>query len=119
MVFEDLVKPWEAKKYPARMLFYGIAFSILAIIFSLWVFPEEASLVVVFLVVVMTIPLMYFTLREEEAEEYRSPKELWLLTEHGRAIRFLLYLFIGLVIGFSLFFILSPDSLVQRVFSLQ
>lgn len=119
MVFEDLIKPWDAKRHPVRLFFFGLIFAAIAIAFSLWIFPEQASLVSVFLVVLMTVPLMYFTLRDEEQEDFKSSKELWLLREHGKAIRFLLYLFLGFVVGFSLFFIFSPESLVQQVFDLQ
>ncbi len=119
MVFENLVKPWDAKRFPSKLFFFGIVFSLLAVAFSLWIFPEQVSLVMVFLVVLMTIPLMYFTLIEEEQQDFRTDKELWLLREHGKSIRFLMYLFLGLVVGFSLFYIFSPETLVNKVFSLQ
>ena len=105
MVFEDLVKPWDAKRHPARLLFFGLLFAFFSIAFSLWIFPEYTGLVMVFLVVLMTTPLMYLTLISEEQEEFRTDNELWLLKEHGKVITFLMYLFFGLVIGFSLFYI--------------
>lgn len=119
MVFEDLIRPWEAKRHPVKLLFFGIVFVIFSVIFSMWLFPDQASLVMVFLVVLMTIPLMYLTLMSEEREEFRSPNELWLLREHGKVLTFLLYLFLGLVLGFSLFFIFSPENLVNSLFKLQ
>ncbi len=119
MVFEDLVKPFDAKRYPFRLFFLGIVFSILAIAFSLWIFPNDSSLVMVFLVVIMSTPLMYATLKEEEEEDLRSDNELWLLSEHGKALKFLIYLFLGFVIGFSLFYILFPEHVVQNVFRSQ
>jgi len=119
MVFEDLVRPWEAKRHPLKLFFYGMAFAVLAILFSLWIFPEQASLVMVFLIVIMTTPLMYFTLREEEEEDFVSDNELWLLSEHGKAIKFLLYLFFGFLVTFSLVYIFAPESLVQQLFGFQ
>ncbi len=119
MVFEDLITPWDAKRNPWKLFFLGIIFSAIAIAFSLWIFPEQASLVSVFLIVLMTVPLMYFTLRDEEEEDFRSKKELWLLKEHGKAIRFLLFLFLGFVVAFSLFYIFFPENTVQKVFDLQ
>lgn len=119
MVFENLIGPKEAKRKPWKVFFLGILFSAIAIAFSLWIFPTEASLVIVFLIVLMSIPLMYFTLLEEEQEDFKFITEARILREHGRAIKFLLFLFLGFVVGFALFYILFPESLVQNVFSLQ
>ena len=113
------MKPWDAKRHPARLLFFGLLFAFFSIAFSLWIFPEYTGLVMVFLVVLMTTPLMYLTLISEEQEEFRTDNELWLLKEHGKVITFLMYLFFGLVIGFSLFYILFPERVVTEVFSLQ
>ncbi len=119
MVFEDLVSPESAKNHPLKLLFIGIGFSILSVLFSLWVFKQEASLVMVFLVVVMVMPLMYFTLKEEEEEDLSYRQELWVLKEHMKAVKFLLYLFIGFVIGFSLFYLLLPDHTIRELFGMQ
>ena len=119
MVFEDLIKPWDAKRHPVKLLFLGFLFVVFSILFSILLFPDQASLVMVFLVVLMTVPLMYLTLISEEQEEFRYSSELWLLREHGRVLTFLMYLFLGLVIGFSLFYVFFPESLVQNIFSLQ
>ena len=119
MVFEDLVNPFIAKAHPAKLFFIGLGFSVLSVLFSLWVFKQEASLVMVFLVVVMVMPLMYFTLREEEEEDLSYRKEMWILTEHMKAIRFLLYLFLGFVVGFSIFYLILPDVIIKDLFSMQ
>mgnify|MGYP001559551883 CR=1 FL=1 len=62
----------------------------------------------VFLVVIMTVPLMYLTLKQEEELDINASSQFWLLREHGKALTFLLYLFFGLVVGFTLFYVFSP-----------
>src|SRR3989338_6081992 len=119
MVFEDLVRPRDAKKHPKMMFFLGLLFSLLAVAFGLFLFPGQTSLVIVFLVVIMCVPLMYFTLRQEEEQDLKIDNEFWLLREHGKAINFLMYLFFGLVVGFTLFYVFSPEKLVNEVFNLQ
>lgn len=119
MVFEDLIRPISARRHPLKLLLYGIVFSIISILFSLWIFPEQASMVMVFLVVFMVMPLMYFTLRDEEEWDWRGYSEKKLFYEHSKAIKFLLFLFIGFVIGFSLFYLTMPDDLVRNLFSVQ
>ena len=119
MVFEDLITPLKAKKYPQKLFFIGLGFSILSVLFSLWVFKNEASLVMVFLTVVMVMPLMYFTLKDEEEEDMSYRTELWILKEHMKAVKFLIYLFLGFVVGFSLFYLVLPDDTVAQLFNSQ
>ncbi len=119
MVFEDLITPTSAKKRPYTLFFMGLLFSIIAMVFSLLIFKSEASLVIVFLVVVMSMPLMYFTLREEEEEDWRIEREGGMLAEHWRAIEFLLFLFLGFIVGFLLAYIFLPDQLVHQLFKTQ
>ncbi len=119
MVFEDLVRPISAKKHPLKLFLIGIAFAISSVVFSLWIFRDQASLIMVFLVVVMAMPLMYFTMRDEEEWDWQGASEKTLFKEHNKAIRFLLFLFIGLVVGYALFFLFLPDNIVREIFSVQ
>ena len=119
MVFEDLIGPIGAKRHPLKLFGIGIFFSFVASAFSLWIFKQEASLVMVFLVVLMTMPLMYFTLREEEEEDWTIDDEKSIIVEHSKAIKFLLFLFLGFVIGFALIYILLPDNMVHSLFGVQ
>lgn len=119
MVFEDIVKPIGAKKHPLKLFLYGVIFSVLSVAFSLWIFKEQASLVMVFLTVVMVMPLMYFTLRDEEEWDWKGYSERKLFSEHNKAIRFLLFMFIGFVVGYTLFYLFLPDVSVREVFEVQ
>jgi len=73
----------------------------------------------VFLTVVMVMPLMYFTLKDEEEEDMSYRTELWILKEHMKAVKFLIYLFLGFVVGFSLFYLVLPDDTVAQLFNSQ
>lgn len=119
MVFEDLVRPISAKKHPIKLFLYGVIFSILSVGFALWIFKDQASLVMVFLTVVMVMPLMYFTMRDEEEWDWKGYSERKLFREHNKAIRFLMFMFIGFVVGYTLFYLFLPDSSVREVFSVQ
>ncbi len=119
MVFEDLTGPISAKRHPGKLFFLGIFFAIAASAFSVWIFKQEASLVMVFLVVLMVMPLMYSTLKEEEEEDWVIDTEVGMLTEHSKAVKFLLFLFIGFVVGFSLIYVFLPSNLVATLFGVQ
>ena len=119
MVFENLIGPVSAKKNPMKLFFLGIVFSIIAVVFSLWIFKQQASLIMVFLVVIMSLPLVYFTFNQEEEEDWIISTEGGIIKEHSKAIKFLMYLFLGFTVGFSLAYIFLPDITVHNLFSAQ
>jgi len=119
MVFEDLIKPTSAKKHPYKIFFFGVIITLISVIMSIWIFKGQASLVMVFLVVIMSMPLMYFTFIEEEHDDVLFDTEVRILKEHGKAIEFLLFLFLGFMVGFILAFVFMPSELAQQVFSSQ
>src|SRR3989344_5799451 len=119
MVLELLIDPLKAKKHPLWLFVLGIFFSSIAIVFSLWVFKSQASLVMVFLTVVMTVPLMYSTLVMEEKEDLKEPNETTILKQHAKALTFLSALFLGFVVGYSLWYLFLPADILQTTFNVQ
>jgi uncharacterized membrane protein SpoIIM required for sporulation len=120
MVFESLVGPFEARKKPWKLFLIGILFSVVAIIFSLWVFEAQASMVMVLLVVMMSIPLMYSTIFYEEKYDTEGDRsEKTLLKHHGKTLMFLTLLFLGFLVGFTLLYVFMPGETVGTLFSAQ
>ena len=119
MVLESITNPIFAKKHPFRLFLVGILFATISVIFSLWIFKSQTSLVMVFLTVTATVPLMYATMQEEEEEDLIQKNEIGILKEHSKTILFLSFLFLGFVVAFSLFAIFLPSDLAETVFSAQ
>ncbi|MFH0798425.1 MAG: stage II sporulation protein M, partial [Candidatus Woesearchaeota archaeon] len=119
MVLESLINPLKAERKPVHMLFFGALYASVAVFLSLWIFKEEASMIVVFLTVLATVPLMYRTIRYEEEKDLKIKDETTILKEHGRALEFFMFLFMGCVIGFVIWFVFLPHALVQELFSTQ
>ena len=119
MVLEALENPENAEKNPKHMFFYGILYTSIAILISLWVFPEQASLVMIFLTVMAISPLFYKTIKYEEQKDMTDYSEKLLLKEHSRALSFFMYFFLGATISYSLWYIFLPASIVQTLFSTQ
>ncbi|MBI4155438.1 stage II sporulation protein M [Candidatus Woesearchaeota archaeon] len=111
MVLESLVGPKGAEKRPYRLLFIGFLYSILSVFLARWIFKEETSLVMVFLSVIAAIPLVYKTIKYEEKKDQFIQKEAILIKEHGKAVEFLIFLFIGMLVGYTVWYlILSPEN---------
>ncbi|MBW2988383.1 stage II sporulation protein M [Candidatus Woesearchaeota archaeon] len=119
MVFESIVNPEKAESHPLRMFLLGMFYSTIGVLLSLWIFYQWSSLVMVFLTVLASVPLVYNTLRFEEEKDKEIYDEKLLLKQHGRALFFLLMLFIGFVIGFSLWYLVLPESTVKHAFNAQ
>jgi len=119
MVLEELINPQSAEKSPYKMLFLGFIFAIIGSLLALWIFKDEASMVMVFLTVFACIPLIYNTIKYEESFDEKVKEEKVLLKEHWKALKFFMYLFFGFIIAYSLLFIFLPAQTVQSLFGTQ
>src|SRR3989344_7955078 len=105
MVLESLISPEKAEKSPLLMIIYGFIFASISIILSLLIFEEEASMVAVFITVMISIPLVYSTMKYEENEDLMIRDERTLLKQHWKALKFLMFMFFGFIIGYSIWFV--------------
>jgi len=119
MVLESLLNPLKAEKAPYEMFFIGIFYSSIAILLSLWIFRDEASLIMVFLTVMACIPIVYNTMKLEESKDLVIDKETQLLKEHNKAIMFLIFLFGGITISFVVWYVFLPIDTLNIVFNTQ
>ncbi|MBW2989859.1 stage II sporulation protein M [Candidatus Woesearchaeota archaeon] len=119
MVVESLLNPFKAERKPWEMFFIGMFYSSLAVILSLWIFKSHASLVMVFLTVTACVPIMYGTMKLEEKKDMSINDEKLLIKEHGKALSFFIYLFLGITISFTLWYIFLPANITNVLFSIQ
>ena len=119
MVLESLITPKGAERHPLTLFLFGLLYSSIAIFMGLWIFRDQASLVVVFLTVFACIPLMVKTMRYEEKKDLILKKEVSMLMHHKKVLNYFLFLFLGIVFGYSLWFLLLPPTTVQTLFSTQ
>jgi len=119
MVLETIINPISAERKPWHMIFIGMLYSGVAIFLSYWVFAEYVSLVMVFLTALVCAPLLYNTIKLEEKKDMVVDEEATLLKEHWKVLSFLIFLFIGFVITFSLTYAFLPNELAQHGFSVQ
>lgn len=119
MVLESLIKPIKAEQRPWQMLFAGFLFTLVAVFLSMIIFREYASLIMVFLIVLVTFPLVYNTLRLEEIKDEQSINENALLKEHVRALSVFMFLFLGIMISFIMLYVFLPASVSDTLFQVQ
>ena len=110
MVLESITTPERAEKRPFDLFFIGAMYGAVAIFLSMWVFKEEASIIMVLLTVIACMPLIYNTLKYEEEKDTAIDSERVLIKEHGKALKFFMCLFVGFVIAYSVAFIFLPED---------
>lgn len=119
MVLETLITPTTAEKRPAQMVLLGFLYATIGTFLALWVFRTESSLIMVFLSAMAAIPLMYNTIKLEEEKDLEGMEGSWLLKEHSKALKAFIYLFIGLTLGFSLWYTVLSPATVSVLFKAQ
>lgn len=119
MVLESLINPFKAEKKPWEMIFFGFLYNTVAIFLSLLIFKEYASLVMVFLTTIAAIPLMFAAIKKEERFDLRDHKEHILLKEHYKVLLFLVFMFLGVMLSVTFWYIVLPTSLHPDLFGVQ
>jgi len=119
MVLESLLNPLKAEKHPWEMFFIGFVYTSIAILLSLWIFKDQASLIMVFLTVMACVPIVYNTMKLEESKDLVISKERELLREHNKAIIFLMFLFFGITLSFVVWYVFLPSETLNLVFDKQ
>ena len=119
MVIESLLFPTKAEKKPWEMFFMGFLYTSIGIFISLWIFRNEASLIMVFMITMASLPIFYNTMKLEESKDMVMDKESEILREHNKAIAFFLFLFIGITIACVLWYVVLPTQTINQLFDKQ
>jgi len=105
MVFESLLNPKLAEEKPFLILLLGFVSTTLGLFLGNYILPRYASLVAVFLTTMFFIPLFYRTMIYEEQKDEEIDDEKSLLKQHSKAIKFFIFLFLGMTLSFMFWFI--------------
>ena len=108
----------QAEKAPTYVFLLGFLYASIAIFLALWIFRSEASLVLVFLIVFASLPLVYQTLKFEAFKDLRLSGER-IVGSHFSALKVFMFLFVGFVLAMSLWYVFLPSEVVYDLFSSQ
>lgn len=116
MVLESIAGPLSAEKHPWYMLLFGILVGLISVALALWIFHEQAGMVMVFMAVMALLPLFYHTMRFEEKEDLELPSEKKILLQHSKALMFFMTIFAGMTVGFTLAYVFLPSNVATSLF---
>lgn len=119
-MIELFIKPKRAERKPWEMFFIGLLYSSISLLLVSFVFSKDSVLsqyggiLVVTFTVLCTLPFMYYIIKLEEGKDVEISEEGTLIKEHSRAIKALMWLFLGLVVGFSFWYLILPNTTPQN-----
>lgn len=116
MVVESILK-LEVERKPEEMLIFGFIISSLAILLSLWVFPAYASFAMVTFSVMAVLPFIVKVMKFEKEKQQKTRG--FKLRVHRDVIVFFIFLFLGMLLAFVLWFLLLPSGISNKLFFLQ
>ena len=119
MVVESLLNPFKAEKNPWEMFFLGCMYTSIGVFISLWIFRDQASLIMVFMITMAALPIFYNTTKLEESKDMIMEKEAQIIREHNKAISFFMYMFIGITLACALWYVLLPVPTINQLFDKQ
>ncbi|MEM4271599.1 MAG: hypothetical protein QXD13_00705, partial [Candidatus Pacearchaeota archaeon] len=115
-MLEMLLNPRKAERHPWEMFFVGAFYASLAILLVNWIFSQDAVLakysgiLIVTFTVMFSLPFIYYTIRLEERKVSSEKGMIYLLKEHKKAIYAFMWLFLGFVLAFSIWYVVLASS---------
>ncbi len=113
-----IFNPKKAERHPLEVFFLAIVYSSFSILFAIWIFPNYASIAMIFLTVFSCLYLIQRATNIEEKKEISRPEKS-LLKEHSKLISLLFFLFLGFTVSFTLWSFLLPVEKASSLFSFQ
>ena len=115
-MLEMLIYPQKAEKKPWQMFFIGAFYATISLILVKWIFSGDpvlskyTGILVVTFCVMFSIPFMYYALRNEEEKDLELKGFSRLMKEHGKALLYFMFLFMGFIVAFSFWYIVFSDG---------
>lgn len=114
-MLEMIINPKRAERRPWEMFLIGFVYASLSIILVDFVFSKDVVLrqysgwILILFCVIFAMPFFYYLIKLEEEKDIKYTGALRLLKEHNKALMALLWLFLGFIIAFSLWYSVLPD----------
>jgi uncharacterized membrane protein SpoIIM required for sporulation len=119
MVLESLINPLKGEAHPVRLFFIGFLYCSVALWLSVWIFRDHSSLIAVFLTTMASMPLVYSTVKYEEKKDATNLGEKTLLREHAKALALFMYLFLGVTLACTFWYVVLPADTIKVLFNVQ
>ena len=114
-MIEMIIKPKMAERRPWEMFFVGLIYASISLLLVSFVFAKDSVLgqfggiLMITFTVICSLPFMYYIIKLEEGKDIEINNEGKLIREHSKALRALIWLFLGFVVAFAFWYLVLPD----------
>ena len=119
MILEYYANPHKLNRNPGMFILLGFIYSSIAMFLSYVVFRQYSSLLMVFLTVLALAPIIYSSIKHEEHEDLVLSDERRILREHAKTLKKFMFIFLGMVLAFSLWYVVLPGGSVTLLYDTQ
>jgi hypothetical protein len=117
-MIELLMKPKRAERKPWEMFFVGLFWASVSLLISTMfhkdtVLKDGSGLLLVTFTVISCMPFIYYIIKLEESKDIEISSSGRLIKEHSKALKAMMWMFLGLVIAFSFWYLVFPNSAPQ------
>ncbi len=115
-MLESIINPKKVEKGTWKMLFIGLIYGSLSLLLVEWFFAGDlvlnkySGMIVVTFCVMFSLPFMYYLIKQEESEDEEVEGFFTVWKVHKNAIFAFMWLFLGFVISFSIWYMILVDS---------
>jgi len=120
MVLESILNPKKAEDNPLEIFLVSFVYSLVAVLFSVSIFPEQSSILSVAFITIIFVPFFQKLFEiEEEKEDQAAEKKTRdnLFSRHRKLVFSFSAFFLGVIISMSFLFIFYPGA--QPAFDMQ
>ena len=120
MVLESIVGENNIRRHPILICILAFLISLGAIYFASLIFPAHASVVSVAFITIGLVPMLHNVLSKEAEEEVLYKKSsLTFFARHFDLIQIYFWVFVGIILAFSVAYAIVPQDIKQTVFEEQ
>jgi len=117
-MLEMIINPKKAEKRPWEMFFIGLIYASISVLVANWFFSNDpvlskfSGLIIVTFSVMLSLPFMYYLIKQEEADDEKIKEPWGIWKAHNGAIYAFMWLFLGFVVAFSFWYIILGNSML-------
>jgi len=115
-MLEMLINPKKAERQPWELFFVGLFYASVSMLIVNLMFSRDAVLskysgiLIVTFTVMFSMPFIYYTIKLEEERILPTSGAFSLLNEHKRALYAFMWLFLGFVVAFAIWYIFLSST---------
>lgn len=120
MVLESLIGEKNIRKQPVLIVLITFLISIGSMFFAHQLFPAYASVLSIAFITIGLVPIIHNILSKEEYEEALERKSsTTFFARHFNVILIYVWIFVGIILAFSMAYVFSPPEMKQVLFKEQ